>query len=256
MSTVVGRAAAAANRVAVPKPALAPESGELRSITITPAVSTLLFAATALVIGLGVFREIILSLAGTETVLQDLRHFNLDAERNLGSWYSSVLMIVIALCAYVASSASTSERGPGRANWLLIAVVFVLMSIDETVGFHETVDAPLRTRFGLAGVLYNPWILFGALFVVVFALRMVPFLMRLPGGVRLIFLLGGAVYVGGALGLEPVDALLEDRYGEGHVLQRISTTVEETMEMLGLCIFLGGILKYLGMTRMTLRWGR
>jgi hypothetical protein len=128
------------------------------------------------------------------------------------------------------------------------------MSLDETAGFHEVVDAPLRDHFALTGFLYNPWVFAGALFVAAFALAMIPFLISLPRSIALIFVAAGAIYVGGALGLEPVDAWAESTYGAGSSSQFITTTIEESMEMLGLCVFLHGLLLY--MQNLGLRLGR
>jgi|GEM_PF-1836601 len=196
------------------------------------------YAMTAAVVLMGIGREIFLAFGNPDTFLRDLRHFSLDAERNLGAWYSSALMVVISLCAFFNWQTVKHRTEFSSYSWLLISVVFFLMSIDETAGFHETVDVPLRDHFELTGLLYNPWVFFGAFFVTAFAVTMVPFLLSLPRHIAILFIASGAIYVGGALGLEPLDAFFEHSQGEGSLLQVISTTVEETLEMLGLTLFL------------------
>lgn len=196
------------------------------------------YMATAAVLLLGVMREVFVFQVGTETVLQDLRHFALDAERNLGAWYSSALMVLIAACAMVNWHKDRMRDGLISYSWVFIAVVFFLMSIDETVGFHETVDVPLRTHFALTGLFYNPWVFFGAAFVAGFFALLVPFLFDLPRHIATLFVISGAIYVGGALGMEPLDAFFEHGFGEGHPFHVIVTCVEEAMEMFGLTLFL------------------
>jgi surface polysaccharide O-acyltransferase-like enzyme len=193
---------------------------------------------TATVIIMGIGREVFLELVGPDTVLRDLRHFALDAERNLGAWYSSALMVLISICAFLNWQTVKHRTELTSYSWLLISVVFFMMSIDETAGFHETVDVPLREKFELTGLFYNPWVFFGAFFVTAFAAALVPFLLSLPRYIAVLFVISGAIYVGGALGLEPFDAFFEDNYGEGSFLQLVSTTVEEALEMIGLTLFL------------------
>ena len=218
-----------------------------------PGMAAWFYGATAAVVILALLRTMVIGAVGTETVLQDLRHFDLDAERNLGAWYSSALMLLITLCAAALARLTPRRAGLGhRLPWLVIAVVFMLMSLDEVVGFHEVMDAPLRDRFGLTGLFYNPWVFAGALFVAGFALYMIPFLACLPRGVAAIFIGAGAIYVAGALGLEPVDAWAESTYGAGSTAQFLSTAVEETLEMLGLTVFLHGLLIHMQRLRVSL----
>eukprot|EP00439_Symbiodinium_sp_Y106_P088056 s1_g592.t1 len=210
------------------------------SVVIPSDIVRYVYLATAGVVLLGVLREVFVFQIGTDTVLQDLRHFALDAERNLGAWYSSALMVLIAACAMVNWHKDRVRDGLVSYSWVFIAVVFFCLSIDETVGFHETVDVPLRNHFELTGIFYNPWVFFGAAFVAGFVALLVPFLLDLPRHIAILFVVSGAIYVGGALGMEPLDAFFEHGYGEGHLYQVIATSIEEAMEMLGLTLFLHG----------------
>ena len=222
------------------------------AVIVPTDVINFFYIMTALVVTLGIARELFIGMMGTETVLQDLRHFALDAERNLGAWYSSALMVLISVCTFFSWQADRHRTGITSYSWLLISVVFFILSLDETAGFHEVVDVPLRETFELTGVFYNPWVFFGAFFVAVFAAVLIPFLLSLPRTIAMLFVVSGAIYVGGALGLEPFDAYFEDVYGEGSVLQIISTTIEETLEMVGLTLFLHANLIYMADTRTTL----
>lgn len=222
------------------------------SIVVPANVIRFFYVLTASVILLGIAREVFLGVVGPDTVFRDLRHFALDAERNLGAWYSSALMVLISVCTFLNWQTVKHRSEFTSYSWLLISVVFFLMSIDETAGFHETVDVPLREHFQLTGFLYNPWVLFGAVFVAAFASSLVPFLLSLPRYIALLFVLSGAIYVGGALGLEPFDAFFENTYGQGSVQQLISTTVEEALEMIGLTLFLHANFLYMADARTNL----
>lgn len=210
------------------------------------------YAMTAAVVIMGIGREIFMAFGSADTVLRDLRHFQLDAERNIGAWYSSALMVLISACAFFNWQTVKHRTEFSSYSWLLISVVFFLMSIDETAGFHETVDVPLRDHFELTGLFYNPWVFFGAFFVALFATALIPFLLTLPRHIAILFVISGAIYVGGALGLEPLDAFFENTQGAGSLLQIISTTVEETLEMLGLTLFLHANMLFMADSRTNL----
>ncbi|PCJ68743.1 MAG: hypothetical protein COA62_12950 [Rhodobiaceae bacterium] len=231
-------------------PGYSPRAGA--AVIIPVDVIRFFYVMTAIVMMLGIAREVFVVMVGTETVLQDLRHFELDAERNVGAWYSSALMVLIAVCAFFNWQMNRHRTDIVSYSWLLISVVFFALSVDETAGFHEVVDVPLRETFELTGAFYNPWIFFGAFFVVVFAAVLMPFLLSLPRMIAALFVVSGAIYVGGALGLEPFDAYFEYTYGEGSFPHIVSTIIEETLEMIGLTLFLHANLIYMADTRTTL----
>ena len=148
-------------------PGYSPRAGAAVIIPID--VIRFFYVMTAMVVTLGIARELFIGMVGTETVLQDLRHFALDAERNVGAWYSSALMVLIAVCTFFNWQMDRHRADIFSYSWLFISVVFFILSVDETAGFHEVVDAPLRETFELTGFFYNPWVFFGAFFVALFA---------------------------------------------------------------------------------------
>ncbi|MEP4767720.1 MAG: hypothetical protein ABJY83_07415 [Roseibium sp.] len=194
--------------------------------------------ATGAVILAGVVREIFVFNVGTETVLQDLRHFALDAERNLGAWYSSLLLMLSAFLLYFCGGLSRARRLRGSYNWYLLAVIFVFLSVDETVGFHETLIDPLRSAFDAKGIFHFAWVIPGMLAVFVAGLYFIPFLLRLPRRLALGMFVAGLVYVGGALGLELVGGLIASDHGMQATNYIMVAIVEESLEMIGLTIFL------------------
>ncbi len=73
---------------------------------------------------------------GQETALRDLRQFSLNAEQNLASWYTSLLLALGALLAWVAGSCDTAEGQGTRRFWRLTAILLLAAAAGmETVGF-------------------------------------------------------------------------------------------------------------------------
>ncbi|MBC7811064.1 MAG: hypothetical protein H7175_07960, partial [Burkholderiales bacterium] len=175
--------------------------------------------------------------------------FDVDKEANFPTWYSSAALLLCAgLLALVASAAKTS-----RLHWWAMSGVFVLLSIDETVSLHERTMAPIYNILKVRGVIDSaigefltyPWIILGAVFVLLFVIAYGRFLLRLPARTRWLFILGGALFVVGAMGMELVDSYFAQRYGHDNTFSHLSGILEESLEMFGVIIFAYGVLDYL-----------
>ncbi len=172
------------------------------------------------------------------------RLFDLDEERTVPSLFTSVLMIFDALALVLIGLVSRQHRRLFWPHWLFLGLVFVYLSIDESVGLHEMTIAPLRERLGVGGALYYAWVVpylaaLGALVVLY-----VPFLRWLPRRSAMTFVIAGVIYVSGAAGMEMVGAAIDahgekDGFGIGTV-----HVIEETLEVLGLIVFLDALLAH------------
>lgn len=194
---------------------------------------------------LAVAREITINIIGTETVLKDLRHFALDAERSLPSWYENLCFaFAAALLAIIAKLSVENDRSNFR-HWCILAVVFFLMSIDAAVSFHEISVKPLRNSFELTGVFYYSWVLIAAPITAAFGLYFLPFLMRIRRETAVGFIIAGTIFVGGALGTEFICGHLASTSGTETIAYRTVAASQEILEGTGLTIFLTVLLNHL-----------
>jgi hypothetical protein len=74
---------------------------------------------------------------------------------------------------------------------------------------------------------------------------LIPFLFRLPARFRLLFIVSGAVYVGGGIGVEIVSQLYADASGKWDPIYAALATLEETLEMLGVALLIYALLQRL-----------
>ncbi len=200
-----------------------------------------LVAASATVILLGIFREWFVAQYGVETVFQDMRHIALDAEMCLGAWYSATLMVLAAgLMAVIARLTARSGRGM-VGYWVVLAIVFIGLSLDEETSVHELAIEPLRNQFHLTGVFYFAWVVPGLILVSLFALVYARFLRALPRPYGLMFFVCGGVYVAGALGMEMVAGVI----GEQGTRYIVCFITEESLEVAGMTMFVLTLLSYL-----------
>ena len=162
---------------------------------------------------------------------------SLSYEGNLPTWYSSGLLWTCALGLGLCAE-GVEERGE-RARWRVLAALFMLLSLDEAIELHELLGGA-----ELHGVLYFSWVVPGALLTGVFGLSYLGFWLRLPAPTRRGFALAFALYVGGALGMElPLGAWVEV-HGDENLGYALLDAVEESLEIVGLSVFLVAILRH------------
>lgn len=171
------------------------------------------------------------------------RFFMLQNEKSLPTWFSTVLIAFNAILLWLNATAAR-QRTSGAIPWLALAVIFAFLSMDEMLVLHERVGTALGRHFRLGGWLNFPWIIAGSIFSAVVAVAFTGFLRRLPRRTARLFILSGAVYVGGALGVEGIESVTTGTIGFG-LLYHLEVLVEEVMEMFGQALFAYALLDHL-----------
>jgi len=174
-----------------------------------------------------------------------MRLLDLNAEANLPTWFSSSLLLLCALLLGLVAAVRRRLADPLARHWLAAAVIFALLSLDEAAAIHELSVKPLRAALGASGALHFTWVVPGALFAFAFALANVRFLRSLPARTRRAFLLAGALYLAGTLGMEMVGGVYHASRQALSPAYRAVVVVEEVLEMLGLVLFAWAILDHL-----------
>lgn len=189
------------------------------------------------VILLGIVREIVHHTVGFPPMFDGFRHINLDTEHNIGSWWSSSLMLVSAL---ILLAFSKVEKGRGLYHstiWLSLAAVFFLLSLDESASFHESFIAPVRGLLNLDGIFYFSWVIPAFFVLIAFGLLILRQFLVLPWAVQVQFASAGIIYVSGALGMELVGGWLMANGHGASAYYSVSIIIEEGMEIIGLTVF-------------------
>lgn len=182
---------------------------------------------------------------GHDSLFTLIQWLSLRVEGNIPTWYQESTLL---LCSMVAGVIAFMKRGMGRDSrvrqWSALSIVFACLSLDEATGIHETWNEPLRAALNTGGYFYFPWVIPGIAFVVVFDLAFLGFLAALPAKTRRLFIVAGAVYVGGALGMEMLQGHHYSLYGPdlGYAL---IWTVGEILEMTGVMVYFYALASYL-----------
>lgn len=171
--------------------------------------------------------------------------FEMNTELNVPTYVSSIGLLFCGLAAlYVWGRLEQGVRL--RMHWLVLALAFFAMSLDEFAMLHERLDQPVKALLeGTSGVFYYAWIIPVGTFALVFALAYLPFVWRLPPRPRVLIILAGASYVAGAIGLEMLGGAYHDSHGGRDFAYGLITTAEETLEMLGILLAATGLLSYI-----------
>ena len=168
---------------------------------------------------------------------------DLDRENTLPAWFSSLLLFACAVVLAVVWRIRRQSRGEFVWRWALLAAAFLYLSLDESAALHEILIEPLRRRMGWGGILYFSWVVPGAVLVLAFGLSYLQFWWRLPRGIRGRVCIAAVLYIGGAMGMELVGGALADAYGLHAMSYTIVMTIEESLEMVGLIVFLSALLE-------------
>lgn len=171
--------------------------------------------------------------------------FDFGQERNLPTFFSTLLAILasglLLLIAFARKQMARSWK-----LWASLAGVFLLVAIDEFIGMHEQLSEPLRNLLHTRGVLYFAWVLPYALLVMLLAGIYGHFVFEMPVHIRHGLLLSATVFLVGALGFEMLAGqLLEYRYLENVLVEGAMITLQESLEIAGMILFIHTLMRYI-----------
>lgn len=181
---------------------------------------------------------------GRGRVFGFVEQFDLDSEYNIPTYFASLLLLTAAVLLAVIASWKRKAEDAFTYHWAVLAVLFLYISADEVIRLHERLNEPMRDLFGAGGWFYFGWVIPGLIAVTLLALFYVRFLLHLDRRFLMLFLASGAIYVAGALGMEMVAARYVEAYGLNNAPYALMATVEETMELAGVSLFIYALLKY------------
>lgn len=176
--------------------------------------------------------------------------FDFDSEMNVPTFYSaltlvlsSVLLAIIAFCHKKAKSSYWP--------WAGLAIIFLFLSMDEFGAIHERFEAPVLRLLKTSGLLtmskifFYAWVIPYGIVLIAFAMVYAKFILSLPRKIMVLFLVSGAIYVTGAMGLEIIAGMQDDLHGRVNITYMLLCIVEEVFEMLGIALFIYALLSYI-----------
>jgi hypothetical protein len=162
--------------------------------------------------------------------------FDLDEEESIGTWFSALILFAAGRLALLQARYARVGAQGWHVWWWLLAIGFHLLSLDEVAGFHEFVNTVVEDTH---------WTTYGAIVALAVATAYLPFLWALPARTRWLFVLSGAIYIGGAVGVEWATIWYEDNDQLNTLAYNLWNALEEFMEMAGVILFIYALLGHI-----------
>jgi hypothetical protein len=220
------------------------------SITFSPKAITRVLSWCIVLLALGhiaAFIEDYVRHAYSRTAKNIIRWFDFNLESNVPTWFSLIILFFAALLFLVIYIHKKHTLTKGAHYWLTLCIIFIFLSVDESVGVHEEVAKIIRPSVSndVSGFLYWAWVIPYGLFAISAAVYFMRFVLNLPVKTRNLFFLAGGLYVFGALILELPEGHFYKIYGLDHIYNRILYFIEELCEMGGVTILIYALLDYM-----------
>lgn len=171
--------------------------------------------------------------------------FNLNYEGNIPTFYSFLALLFSSVLLGAIAHVKKLDSDRYKNHWKILSFIFLYLSIDEAGELHEKFINPTRSLLNATGVFYFAWILPFGFLVAIFLLSYSKFLFHLPVSTKKMFVAAFALYVGGAIGMEMPGGYLASTTGMQSVPYLIVMTIEESLEMLGIVVFIHALISYI-----------
>ncbi len=169
--------------------------------------------------------------------------FDFNEEQSVPTWFSVALLMICASLLGIIAAAQRREGGPYRW-WTTLSFVFLYLSMDEALSFHERFNRPVRDLLHTSGALYYAWVIPYAAFALALFLFSIRPLKALSNSTRNLIVLAGLLFVFGAMGLEVLGSYLATRNQmQATLLSDVVMTFEELMELSGTIILVYALMK-------------
>ena len=171
--------------------------------------------------------------------------FYVDNEPSVPTWYSSIAWALAGALTAVVAAAKFQLQDRFRWHWASLALLVCGLSLDEIAMIHEIPIDPMREAFNWDGLLHYAWVVPGIAFVAIVGLIYLRFFLSLPTRIRFLIAFAAIVFISGAIGTEMLSGVQAHRAGEENLEYALIVTIEEFCEMLGVVIFIRGLLEYI-----------
>lgn len=173
-------------------------------------------------------------------------------EKNLPTFFSALILCFAALLLALIATLKGNAKDSFFIHWSVLSIIFLYLSVDEMVGIHEAFEEFIKMFIDPGGIIHFIWVIPGTIFILIFAISFFRFFQHLPSDTKKGFLIAAVIYVGAALGFEFVEGWYKDTYGIRDAnnfikpVYQMMVTLEESLEMVGVVIFIYTLLQYIG----------
>jgi hypothetical protein len=182
---------------------------------------------------------------GYDNIFGLIPMFNLNSEENIPAFFSTLLLlfssILLAIIAYAVKKSGTAYF----YHWLGLSLIFLFLSMDESLSFHESMTVPLRKGLNTSGLLFYAWVIPYAIALFILILIYLKFFISLPAKTRNYLIIAAVLYIVGVIGIELLGGRIDEQIGRHNPTYVVYSTIEEVLEMGGLVVFIYALMSYI-----------
>lgn len=173
--------------------------------------------------------------------------FDVSQEQNIPTLFSVLLLTICSILLCVAFYFDHKQAAGLKMYWATLAAGFTYLAVDEFAELHEKFGLSVRPFMGeyLHGFFYYSWVVPALAMVLFLSIFYSSFLFKLPKIIRINFIIAAIIYVTGLIGIEMLGGNYHELNGSENLTYSMITTLEESLEMLGLILFIRALLNYL-----------
>ncbi|WP_454063032.1 hypothetical protein [Candidatus Nitrospira salsa] len=221
---------------------------KINQISLKPsAIACALGTVAILLVLASIGGQLMTYLTGHNHIYGLVLLFNVDAEVNIPSSFSTFLLFFSALLLAIIAILERKQLRSHVLYWAVLSLGFLIMTMDEALSFHERLIYPIRDLIGADsfGIFYYAWVIPFIPLVLILIPFYARFLLQLPEKTRLAFFVAAALYLGGAIGVELIGGYYVELHGKHNLTYSMIVTVEESLEMGGVILFIWALLVYI-----------
>ena len=210
-------------------------------------IFNMLLTLTAMLVAASVAGQVMKYIFGHPTVYGLVPMFNVSHEQNIPTLFSVLLLITCSILLSLIFYLHRKQDAKLKMYWAILAIGFAYMAIDEFTELHENIGFLFKPLIGSYshGFLYYSWVMPAMALMVFLAIFYTKFLFMLPKTTRINFIIAAIIYLTGLIGIEMPGGHYYELHGRENLSYSMITTLEESLEMLGLILFIRALLNYL-----------
>lgn len=206
--------------------------------------------AVVVVVCLGLVADVLLTLYAGETTTRILARISLATDNSIPTFIASLLLLS---CAALLALTAKAEQQKGRQKvwpWWFLSATFVFLAMDEVAMLHE-LSGQLLERIvpaiqQVGPVFHYAWTAIAVPLLIGLTVLLAPWLFALPNRTRILFIVSAVLFVGGAVGIEMVNSVIDAQTTGRSLAYSLMTVLEEALEFAGVLLFQFALLKNLG----------
>lgn len=206
-------------------------------------ISKLILFIFVLILLLFIISQIAILSSSNENLHKAAKLFDLDAEDNIPTYFSSMLFL---FCSVLLFFIGKAELNQNSKFWLILSLVFLFLSIEDFIQLHEKFTNIVFSKFHTSGALRFVWIYPALLIVIMAFFYFRKFFFNLPRKTRINFIIAAGLFFTGTFALEFIAGIILSFEGENKSqLFVLLAAIEESLENLGVWFFIHTLLYYL-----------